>query len=84
MDFDFSIGGTATLGERGQVVIPAKTRKQMKLKTGEKFVVFCKSGEMIGLMKASQVDRILGKISNKMTGGIENMKKIQAELKKKK
>ena len=82
MDFDFSIGGTATLGERGQVVIPAETRKQMKLKPGDKFVVFCKSSEMIGFMKANQVDKILGKISDKMTGGLENMKKIQKQLKK--
>jgi len=69
MDFDFSIGGTATLGERGQVVIPAETRKQMKLKTGEKLIVFCRSGEMIGLVKASQVDKILEKMTSKISGG---------------
>ena len=32
--------GTATVGERGQVVIPSPIRKQMKLKEGDRMVVF--------------------------------------------
>ncbi len=39
---------------------------------------------MIGLVKASQVDKILEKMTSKISGGLDNMKKMQKELKKKK
>jgi AbrB family looped-hinge helix DNA binding protein len=32
--------GTTSMGERGQVVIPAEARDELDLKPGEKFVVF--------------------------------------------
>ncbi len=32
--------GSVTLGERGQVVIPAETRKEFELKPGDKLLVF--------------------------------------------
>ncbi|MDR0626418.1 MAG: AbrB/MazE/SpoVT family DNA-binding domain-containing protein, partial [Bifidobacteriaceae bacterium] len=32
--------GTATVGERGQVVIPAQARKHLDIKPGDHFVVF--------------------------------------------
>ncbi|MDR2380897.1 MAG: AbrB/MazE/SpoVT family DNA-binding domain-containing protein [Bifidobacteriaceae bacterium] len=34
------IYGTATVGERGQVAIPAEARKQLSIKSGDKLVVF--------------------------------------------
>lgn len=32
--------GTTSMGERGQVVIPAEAREELGIKPGEKFVVF--------------------------------------------
>jgi AbrB family looped-hinge helix DNA binding protein len=32
--------GMATMGERGQVVIPKKIRDKMKIKPGDNFMVF--------------------------------------------
>ncbi len=32
--------GTTTIGERGQVVIPASAREELGIKAGDKFVVF--------------------------------------------
>lgn len=32
--------GTTSMGERGQVVIPAEAREELECKPGEKFVVF--------------------------------------------
>ncbi|MBU2221107.1 MAG: AbrB/MazE/SpoVT family DNA-binding domain-containing protein, partial [Candidatus Omnitrophica bacterium] len=35
--------GAVTVGERGQVVIPAQVRKIFKIKSGDKLIVFGKS-----------------------------------------
>ncbi len=32
--------GTTSVGERGQVVIPAEAREELEIKAGDKFVVF--------------------------------------------
>jgi AbrB family looped-hinge helix DNA binding protein len=34
------IYGTATVGERGQIAIPAEARKQLSIKSGDRLVVF--------------------------------------------
>ena len=37
---DITSFGTATIGEKGQVVIPTEIRKKLKIKTGRKLIVF--------------------------------------------
>jgi AbrB family looped-hinge helix DNA binding protein len=32
--------GTTSMGERGQIVIPAEAREELEIKPGEKFIVF--------------------------------------------
>ncbi|MFA6525391.1 MAG: AbrB/MazE/SpoVT family DNA-binding domain-containing protein [Patescibacteria group bacterium] len=43
--------GTTTIGEKGQVVIPAEAREKMNLKKGEKLLVFSMGNGMIALSK---------------------------------
>ncbi len=50
--------GITTLGEKGQVVIPADIRHKLKLKTGEKLIVFAKDEGMIGISKVSNLEKI--------------------------
>ncbi len=47
--------GITTLGEKGQVVIPADMRNALKLKKGEKLLVFAKGEDTLGLTKISNV-----------------------------
>ena len=54
--------GAATVGERGQVVIPAGIRKSFKIKTGDKLIVFAKH-EMIGLIPAEEFSQMLDRAS---------------------
>jgi len=37
---DITFFGTTTIGEKGQVVIPAEIRKKLNIKNGGKFIVF--------------------------------------------
>ena len=49
--------GTTVLGERGQVVIPAKFRKELNLNSGDSFFVFGNEHHgMIMLMKSDVFD----------------------------
>lgn len=53
------IYGAVTVGERGQVVIPAQIRKSFKVKPGDKLIVFAKPGGMIGLVPAEEFNQFL-------------------------
>jgi AbrB family looped-hinge helix DNA binding protein len=50
--------GAVTVGERGQVVIPAELRKSFKVKPGDKLIVLAKH-DMINLIPAEEFNRFL-------------------------
>lgn len=58
--------GAVTVGERGQVVIPADLRSIFKIKSGDKLIVFAKHGEMIGLIQANRLNDFLSHMSQVM------------------
>ena len=60
------IYGSATVGERGQVVIPANIRKSFRMKAGDKLIVFSKH-EMIGLIPAEEFSHMLDKASEMLS-----------------
>lgn len=64
--------GSATVGERGQIVLPIDLRKKMKLEAGDKLIVMGAMGDNVAtLLKADFITQILGK-----------MEKGQSELRK--
>jgi AbrB family looped-hinge helix DNA binding protein len=65
--------GMATMGERGQVVVPKEIRKKMKLKTGDKFLVFDQDGVVIAFIKPENFDIII----EKLTAHFQDLKKIK-------
>lgn len=65
------IWGVTSIGERGQIVIPAKLREEMKIEKGEEFVVVTKkSGNVIMLMPEKKMTQMLKGAIEK----IENLK----------
>jgi AbrB family looped-hinge helix DNA binding protein len=54
--------GTTSMGARGQVVIPAEARKDLKLKPGDKLVVMGKFGKALGLVKVEAMQEIVSMI----------------------
>jgi AbrB family looped-hinge helix DNA binding protein len=62
--------GAVTVGERGQIVIPAQARKLYRIKPGDKLVVFAKSGGPIGLVPAEHFSHFL----NQATSMLAKMK----------
>lgn len=48
-----------TVGERGQIVIPAAIREQTGLQAGDKLMVFVKHSEMICLIQTSSMRKLV-------------------------
>ena len=63
---DIACFGTATMGERGQIVIPAGVRKKLKIKTGEKFVVFLTPSEAVVFIPSNQFGKIISELNKKL------------------
>ena len=54
--------GAVTLGERGQLVIPAELRRELKIKSGDQLMVFAKlDKKVISLMPAKDFSQFLEK-----------------------
>jgi AbrB family looped-hinge helix DNA binding protein len=51
--------GAVTVGERGQVVIPAKIRKLYRVKPGDRLIVFAKENGPIAFIPAEQFSEFL-------------------------
>ena len=50
--------GSTTLGQKGQIVVPAEAREAMKLQKGDKLLVFGEGEEMLMLAKLSNLERL--------------------------
>lgn len=77
--------GTSTIGEKGQIVIPAKAREQLGIKSGDDFIFFGHSHGhgtgVIHVMKANEMSGFLEKMS-RFSEGIENFKEEIKKTKK--
>jgi AbrB family looped-hinge helix DNA binding protein len=60
--------GLTTLGARGQVVIPAEARKDLKLKAGDQMLVIGKFGKALGLIKAEELEDLAKVIMRNFEG----------------
>ena len=61
--------GSATVGPKGQVVIPAHARKELDIDTGATLLVFESfHGQGLVLLKADAVKQMLGMMSKRLTG----------------
>ncbi len=69
--------GSTTVGERGQIVLPAKMRKEFNLKKGDKLLVIGNPDlNHINLINQETLSKYLEKIS-------ENINQIKSSIKKK-
>lgn len=58
--------GTTTIGEKGQVVIPAEARVATKLKKGEKLLVFGMGEEVLIFAKLSNLEQFASVLSTRL------------------
>lgn len=67
--------GTATVGEKGQIAIPQEARKNMKLKKGERLLIFGMDEDMLAVAKLSHIKKITSHLSKKLKMINEGAKK---------
>ena len=67
--------GTTTLGEKGQVVIPAEARDAMGLKKGEKLLVFGMGCDMVAFSKVDQLEKFAAHLNKRL----EKIRKVIKE-----
>jgi AbrB family looped-hinge helix DNA binding protein len=71
--------GATTIGERGQVVVPAEARKDLNLSHSTKVMVFgTPMGEGLLIVKAESVAEMLAH-ANKMISGVEQVLKSSVD-----
>ena len=62
--FKGKVYGAATVGERGQLVIPADLRKDLSIKAGDRLMIFAKiDRKMISMMREKDFSDFLQKAS---------------------
>jgi AbrB family looped-hinge helix DNA binding protein len=72
--------GATTIGERGQVVIPAEARKDLDLSHATKVMVFgVPMGEGLLIVKADSVAEMLAHASKMLSGVEEVLKSSKGE-----
>lgn len=77
---DKKLYGTATVGTKGQVVIPSEAREELGIKTGDRlYVVGSTSKRFVGFIKEEQLRHLIDHI----TDNIEAYKTALEEARKK-
>ncbi|MFC1598902.1 AbrB/MazE/SpoVT family DNA-binding domain-containing protein [Patescibacteria group bacterium] len=66
--------GMATMGERGQVVIPKKIRDKLKIKPGDNFMVFLKGDAVVAFIKPEKFDKLIADFTGQLFK-LKNIKK---------
>ena len=70
--FKGKVYGAATVGERGQLVIPSSLRKDLEIKSGDRLMIFAKiDRKMISIMREEDFSDFLQKAS-KIISKLEN------------
>jgi len=59
--------GTVTVGERGQVVIPAKIRRHFRISAGDQLIVFAKESGPIAFLPAQEFSQFLDQATETLT-----------------
>ncbi|MBI2054972.1 MAG: hypothetical protein HYT39_02640 [Candidatus Sungbacteria bacterium] len=70
--------GSTVVGARGQMVIPIKARRDLKLKTGEELLVSGMHGRFLMIMKISEIKGVMEELSAK----VKEFQKILTKVKK--
>lgn len=75
---DLQFYGTATIGTKGQIVIPAKAREALSTYAGEQFIVFgFKDKGVISICPLAKLEHIFASMSQKL----DDIQKVFEEAK---
>jgi AbrB family looped-hinge helix DNA binding protein len=77
--FNKKLYGTATVGTKGQVVIPADAREEMSIVAGDRlYVIGSPEGSFLGFLKEEALEHVM----QHLTAQIESFKALKQEKNK--
>jgi AbrB family looped-hinge helix DNA binding protein len=72
---NFKFFGSATIGTKGQIVIPAEAREQLGFKEGDKVIVVqAPHGDGIFVLKTEIFEQMIGNMQSKLSSAAESIK----------
>lgn len=77
------IHGSVTVASQGQIVIPAKLRKQLGIKPGDSLIVFTKHHSMIGLIREQDAGSMITMYESHLKQAQASVNKLKKMTKKK-
>lgn len=80
---DHKFYGSNTVGEKGQITIPAKAREALDIKAGDE-IVFFGHGKLLHMINADRLDEMLDLMRRGFEKGEAEIKKVQSVVSKKK
>ncbi len=69
--------GVASVGEKGQIVIPAEARRKMDAEKGDKLLVFGMGDDMVAITKLSKVEQFASHLSARLNAIRDIIKKTK-------
>ncbi len=64
---DKKLYGTATVGTKGQVVIPSQAREALNIQAGDQlYVVGSEAGKWVGFLKEEQIRELIDHLTNNL------------------
>lgn len=70
--------GTSSIGERGQVVIPAEAREQFNIKAKDQLIFFG-HGKVMHFIKADEIETLLEGLSENIVTNLNIVKDLRKE-----
>lgn len=69
MHHNATLCGTATVGAKGQIVIPAEAREKMGIQPGDKLFIVCAGpkGDMLGICTEKSMRGLMEHLSEKLS-----------------
>ncbi|MBI5037221.1 MAG: AbrB/MazE/SpoVT family DNA-binding domain-containing protein [Candidatus Kerfeldbacteria bacterium] len=77
------IHGSVTVASQGQIVIPAKLRKQLGIKPGDSLIVFTKHNSIIGLIREQDAGSMITLFESHLKQAQASVKQLKKITKKK-
>lgn len=80
--------GMATMGPRGQIVIPAEARKDLNIVSGDRLLVVGKFGKILSMIKTEDIEGMVSMMMDHVVKNVDDepfkkhVKKQVAELRK--
>ena len=64
---DKKLYGTATVGTKGQIAIPATAREALSIQPGDQlYVIGSESGQWVGLVKEEQIRAMINRLTDSL------------------